>query len=72
MVAGEVVIYAFGVTWLALDLHLNASQALSEGFTPFVAGDAIKAAIAAGLLPAAWWLTGYRRNRTTPPAGEAG
>jgi biotin transport system substrate-specific component len=72
MVAGEVVIYAFGVTWLALDLHLNAAQALSEGFTPFVAGDAIKAAIAAGLLPAAWWLTGYRRNRTTPPAGEAG
>ena len=72
MVAGEVVIYAFGVTWLALDLHLNAAQALSEGFTPFVAGDAIKAAIAAGLLPAAWWLTGYRRNQTTPPAGEAG
>src|SRR5580698_7108099 len=71
MIAGEVVIYAFGVTWLALDLHLNASQPLSEGFTPFVAGDALKAAIAAGLLPAAWWLTGYRRNRTTPP-GDAG
>ena len=51
---------------------LSAAQALSEGFTPFVAGDAIKAVIAAGLLPGAWWLTGYRRNRTTPPAGEAG
>ena len=69
MVAGEVVIYAFGVTWLALALHLSASQALAEGFTPFVAGDAIKAAIAAGLLPGAWWLTGSRRNR---PPGEAG
>src|SRR6266446_9329864 len=32
MIAGEVVIYAFGVTWLALDLHLSAAQALSEGF----------------------------------------
>jgi len=71
MLAGEVVIYAFGVTWLALDLHLSAAQALSEGFTPFVAGDAIKAVIAAGLLPGAWWLTGYRRNRTTPRS-EAG
>jgi biotin transport system substrate-specific component len=69
MIAGEVVMYAFGVTWLALSLHLSASAAISEGFTPFVAGDAIKAALAAGLLPGAWWLTGYRRGRT---AGEAG
>jgi biotin transport system substrate-specific component len=70
MIAGEVVIYAFGVTWLALSLHLSASAAISEGFTPFVAGDAIKAAIAAGLLPAAWWLTGYRRGRTPGEAGR--
>ena len=70
MIAGEVVMYAIGVTWLALDLHFSASRALSEGFTPFLAGDAIKAAIAAGLLPAAWWLTGYRRTR--PPVGEEG
>jgi biotin transport system substrate-specific component len=60
MVAAEVVIYAFGVTWLAVDLHLSASAAIAEGFTPFVAGDAIKAAIAAGLLPAAWFLAGRR------------
>jgi biotin transport system substrate-specific component len=66
MIAGEVVIYAFGVTWLALSQHLSASTAISEGFTPFVAGDAIKAAIAAGLLPAAWWLTGYRRGGPRP------
>jgi biotin transport system substrate-specific component len=71
MVAGEVVMYAFGVTWLALSLHLSASAAISEGFTPFLAGDAIKAAIAAGLLPGAWWLAGYRRHPRRP-AGEAG
>ena len=60
MVAGEVVMYAVGVTWLAVDLHLGAGKAISEGLTPFLAGDAIKAAIAAGLLPAAWKLAGSR------------
>ena len=66
MIAGEVVIYAVGMTWLALDQHLGASATISEGLTPFLAGDAIKAAIAAGLLPAAWALTG-RRTKTEPP-----
>lgn len=56
MLAGEIVIYAFGLTWLALDLHLSASATLAEGFTPFLVGDIVKAAIAAGLLPAAWRL----------------
>jgi biotin transport system substrate-specific component len=63
MIAAEVVIYAFGLTWLAIDLHLGASATIAEGLTPFLAGDAIKAAIAAGLLPAAWWLAGHRRSR---------
>jgi biotin transport system substrate-specific component len=63
MLAGEVLIYAAGVTWLAVDLHLSASTAISEGLTPFLAGDAIKAAIAAGLLPAAWLLVGRVRGR---------
>lgn len=55
MLAGEVLIYGFGCAWLALDLHLSAGATLSEGLTPFLAGDAIKAAIAAGLLPLVWW-----------------
>jgi biotin transport system substrate-specific component len=58
MIVGEIVIYAFGLTWLALDLHYGAGKTLADGFTPFVAGDAIKAAIAASLLPVAWQLTG--------------
>lgn len=60
MVAGEVVMYAVGVTWLALSLHVGAARAISLGLTPFLAGDAIKAALAAGLLPAAWKLAGRR------------
>ena len=62
MIAAEVVIYAFGLTWLAIDLHLGASATIAAGLTPFLAGDAIKGAIAAGLLPAAWWLAGPRRG----------
>ena len=60
MIAGEIVIYMFGVTWLAVDTHLGASAALHEGFTPFIIGDSIKAAIAAGLLPTAWKLASGR------------
>jgi biotin transport system substrate-specific component len=63
MLVGEVLIYAFGCAWLAFDLHLGARATLAEGFTPFVAGDAIKAAIAAGLLPLAWKLAGRRQDQ---------
>jgi biotin transport system substrate-specific component len=69
MIAGEVVIYAVGLTWLALDQHLGASATISEGLTPFLAGDAIKAAIAAGLLPVAWTLVGRRAKTDEPDAG---
>jgi biotin transport system substrate-specific component len=71
MLAGEVVIYAFGMTWLALYLHLGPAATISEGLTPFIIGDAIKTAIAAGLLPAAWKLAGRRPSGSDPsaPAG---
>jgi biotin transport system substrate-specific component len=64
MLVGEVIIYAFGLTWLALDLHLSAGATLSDGLTPFLGGDAIKAAIAAGLLPLVWWKLPVRREET--------
>lgn len=58
MVAGNLVIYLFGATWLAIDLHLSAARAVSLGVTPFLLGDAIKALCAMGLLPTAWRLVG--------------
>lgn len=61
MVAGEVVMYAVGVTWLALTLHVGAGRAIALGLTPFLAGDAVKAAMAAVLLPTAWKVAGPRR-----------
>jgi biotin transport system substrate-specific component len=60
MILGEVVIYAIGVPWLAFSAHLSPESAVAVGFTPFVIGDAVKLAIAAGMFPFAWWLVGRR------------
>ncbi|MGA2512541.1 MAG: biotin transporter BioY [Candidatus Limnocylindrales bacterium] len=62
MVLGEVAIYAIGVTWLAIAAHLSPQVALDRGFLPFLIGDAIKLAIAAGIFPVAWWLVGRRAD----------
>ncbi|HLL34374.1 MAG TPA: biotin transporter BioY [Streptomyces sp.] len=54
MLLGEAIIYAVGVPYLALSLDMSASAAIAAGLTPFLIGDALKAALAMGLLPAAW------------------
>jgi biotin transport system substrate-specific component len=56
MVVGELVVYAIGVPWLAVDLHVSLLKAVSLGMTPFIIGDCIKAAIAGVALPSAWRL----------------
>lgn len=60
--AGTVIIYVFGATFLAwtLDIPLAADlaepSALKFGIAPFIIGDVIKAALAGLLLPAGWRL----------------
>lgn len=54
--AGTLVIYALGVPWLAVVADLSLSQALALGLVPFLVGDAVKALLAAGLLPGVWRL----------------
>ena len=56
MALGSALVYACGATWLAHDLHWSASTAVSKGVTPFLISDAIKAAVAAVVLPATWRL----------------
>ncbi|MGH3448706.1 MAG: biotin transporter BioY [Nocardioidaceae bacterium] len=56
MIAGSAVIYVFGVAWLMGYLDVGLYDALTLGVTPFLLGDAVKAAVAAGLLPGAWKL----------------
>ena len=62
MVLGNLVIYAIGVSWLANSLAVDLPRALELGAWPFLVGDALKIALAAGLLPAAWWLARDRRS----------
>ncbi len=54
MILGNVVIYAFGVLWLAASLGVSLGTAMGLGLTPFLIGDALKVALAAGLFPLAW------------------
>lgn len=54
--AGTAVIYLFGVTWLAGNLGVGATEAMELGLVPFVIGDLVKVALAGVALPAAWKL----------------
>jgi len=62
MVLGNAVVYLFGVPWLMAALGVDVVAGLEKGLYPFVIGDAIKLTLAAGLLPAGWWLV---RRRST-------
>ncbi|MHB1474255.1 MAG: biotin transporter BioY [Dermatophilaceae bacterium] len=51
---GSLVIYAFGVTVLARVTGQDMAWAFQKGVLPYLMGDALKALLAAGLLPLAW------------------
>lgn len=53
-IAGQAVIFAVGVPWLAVSAGMTASQALDAGFYPFILGGIVKAAVAAAVLGTAW------------------
>ena len=55
-VAGTVTIYAVAVPWFMVVTGAGVTTAVWQGAGVFVVGDAIKALLAAGLLPGAWWL----------------
>jgi len=60
MLAGEAVLYIFGLLWL---WHfVPANNLLQAGLYPFIIGDLIKVAASALTLPAGWWL--LRRFRS--------
>ncbi|MER7973595.1 biotin transporter BioY [Streptomyces sp. NPDC096080] len=60
MLLGEAIIYAVGVPYLAYAAGMSFSAAVAAGLTPFLIGDAVKAALAVGLLPTAWKLLDRR------------
>lgn len=61
MLIGNVLIYVPGLLWLG-QLYGWDKPILEWGLTPFLVGDAIKLALAALILPAAWKLVGKART----------
>jgi biotin transport system substrate-specific component len=64
MLTGNVVIYLFGLPWLAVVLNTNLEKTLELGLYPFVPGDTFKLYLAAAALPGAWKLVGAAKRRT--------
>lgn len=53
--AGTLSVFVIGLPWLAVVAHLDFASTLNYGLVPFLIPGAIKALIAAGLLPLAWF-----------------
>jgi biotin transport system substrate-specific component len=62
--AGNMIIYLFGVPWLLISVPeiTSMTQAVMLGFLPFTIGDAIKILAAALVLPAAWKMVSHLRS----------
>ncbi len=63
MAAGLVVIFAFGVPWLAMfarPVGIGFGAALHAGLYPFLLGDVFKIFLGAAILPGLWKLIGQR------------
>ena len=63
MIAGLAFVFAGGVAWLALVAQPAGgfTGALAAGLYPFLAADLAKLLIAAGVMPALWFLAGGQR-----------
>lgn len=62
MLIGNLAIYVIGVPWLMVATNQSFGWTLDNGFWPFLVGDAVKLAVAAGLLPLGWWAVNRRSS----------
>ncbi len=60
MLAGNAVIYLFGLSWLAR--FVPAGSLLSAGLIPFIPGDLTKLVVATIALPSGWAILNQRRG----------
>jgi biotin transport system substrate-specific component len=58
LLIGNLLVYVVGVPWLAIAAGHDLGWAVQQGLAPFIATDALKLLLAAGLFPAAWWVVG--------------
>jgi biotin transport system substrate-specific component len=68
--AGNAVIYAVALPWLAF--YVGLERVLAAGLLPFLPGDLVKIAVAAGALAGAWRLVGRERGRGTDEPATSG
>ena len=61
MLAGQIIIFAFGLAWLAGIVGFDKVIAL--GLTPFLWGEGFKLALGVAILPLAWRLIGNQQRR---------
>lgn len=55
---GSLIVFVFGVPWLAVAADLSLGEAIALGLVPFIPGGIVKAMAAAAVLPAAWRMVG--------------
>jgi len=63
LLLGDLIIFAFGLTWLHASLDLSWSATFAAGLTPFILGEALKIAITATSLPLVWRKISRTLNR---------
>lgn len=62
MLLGNALIYLIGIPWLVIAARQGLEWGLANGLYPFLVGDLIKLAVAAGVLPIGWWVVRRRSS----------
>ena len=60
LLIGDAIVFGIGLPWLGVVLGTDVPTTLEYGLWPFLAGEVVKIAAAAGLFPVAWWIVGRR------------
>jgi len=63
LLLGDLIIFAFGLTWLHASLDMTWAATIKAGLTPFILGEALKIAITATSLPLVWRRISRSLNR---------
>jgi biotin transport system substrate-specific component len=63
LLLGDLIIFAFGLTWLHASLDMTWAATIKAGLTPFILGEALKIAITATSLPLVWRRISRTLNR---------
>jgi biotin transport system substrate-specific component len=63
LLLGDLIIFAFGLTWLHASLDMTWTATIKAGLTPFILGEALKIAITATSLPLVWRKISRSLNR---------